>query len=340
MLSSIWADALNLDKVGLDDSFFDLGGTSGKAAEVFAQMQRHFSAQLLLSSLYNASTIRDLAELIDKLPGPPPPSFSVLPSDRLVPISETGDSPPLFMIPGAPGDAISLANIARELASEQPIYGLDAIGCDGKEQPLYDQHAIAAEHADTIAKSYPGPYYLFGFCHGAVTAFEIAHILRSKGKQVAFLALVDPMNVDRPRLKRGDDKLTATSFLTFATDHFNYWRTHYRRKRLRDHLGIRSKKDRLDPQRPVRRHIRLANRYAGRRYKPEPYSGVVNLYLSQDMLPGRKKDGGRFWLETLSIAQLNVEYIRSTGTAYLSASEGAACLAEAMRPHLQHTKDA
>jgi acyl carrier protein len=63
-VASIWRDALKLDRVGVHDNFFDLGGHSLMAARVFAELQKKFKATLNLVDVFNAPTIAELAEMI------------------------------------------------------------------------------------------------------------------------------------------------------------------------------------------------------------------------------------------------------------------------------------
>jgi len=340
-LERIWAEVLGLDAVGIDDDFFDIGGTSSKAAEIFAQIQTCFDSQLPLSSLYNASTIRALAELIgatsplqEKLD---PEIMSQV--DRLVIMNHAGNKPPLFMIPGSGGNAISLVNIARALGDARPIYGIDAKGLDGTCEPLYDQQKIVEDHMRIIEQKYAGPYYLFGVCHGGITAIEIAQKLRKKGKEVAFLGLVDPMTVSLPHLTRNKEgKVTLLTLLRFIAAHVRYWRRFYRKRFMRDRLGLLSLRDKLDPQRPTRRKISKANGYAGHRYKPMPYAGSVNLFLTEDCPDGRKKEGRQLWVELLQKPENLIEYIAGTGPSYLNAVEGAPAFAAVLSARMDETE--
>lgn len=109
------------------------------------------------------------------------------------------------------------------------------------------------DHAGIIEQKYPGPYFLLGICHGAITAFEVARIPRGKGKEVVFLGLVDPMTLSLPQIEHdGDGKITLLAIFRFLLEHISYWRKRYRKQFIRDRLGILTARDRQDPQRPVR----------------------------------------------------------------------------------------
>ncbi|MEV4275057.1 non-ribosomal peptide synthetase [Actinoplanes xinjiangensis] len=60
LLATVWRDVLGLDRVGTDDNFFDLGGTSYTLATVHARLGEHFDG-LPLIALYEHPTISALA---------------------------------------------------------------------------------------------------------------------------------------------------------------------------------------------------------------------------------------------------------------------------------------
>ena len=69
-LAEIWGDILGLSLVGIEDSFFDLGGTSILSLQVVARIQRNFGIQLRAVKLYQHPTIRALAKHLVQLQTP------------------------------------------------------------------------------------------------------------------------------------------------------------------------------------------------------------------------------------------------------------------------------
>jgi acyl carrier protein len=63
-LFSIWKETLNLQYLGHDDGFFDIGGNSLLALRVVAKMQEAFGVRVELRDFFNAPRIRDIARLI------------------------------------------------------------------------------------------------------------------------------------------------------------------------------------------------------------------------------------------------------------------------------------
>jgi acyl carrier protein len=66
ILGEIWAEVLSVDKVGVDDNFFDLGGHSLAATRLVSQVIKRFRLELPLRSLFQSPTIAEMAAVIDE----------------------------------------------------------------------------------------------------------------------------------------------------------------------------------------------------------------------------------------------------------------------------------
>ena len=77
VLASIWSEILKVDRVGIHDNFFDLGGHSLVATRVIARMRVAFGTELPLRLMFDSPTIAALANIIEKgmrhEEGPEPP---------------------------------------------------------------------------------------------------------------------------------------------------------------------------------------------------------------------------------------------------------------------------
>jgi amino acid adenylation domain-containing protein len=65
-LSEIFAAALNLEKVSIDEDFFEMGGHSLLATQLVAQVLQRFGVELTVMDLFEAPTIAGLAEQITR----------------------------------------------------------------------------------------------------------------------------------------------------------------------------------------------------------------------------------------------------------------------------------
>ena len=187
-LVKLWEAVLNKRPVGIEDDFFELGGTSLLAARLFAQIEEDFKLRIPLVTLVQASTIKKLAKVIHQ-PGGPDAWHS------LVTIQPGGIRPPLFCIHGESGHLLIYRSLARCLGPDQPIYGLQPLGLDGKQSPLTRIEDMAARYIKEIQVIQPeGPYFLAGYCMGGTIALEMAQQLSGQGQRVELLALLDTYN--------------------------------------------------------------------------------------------------------------------------------------------------
>ena len=63
-LAAIWENVLSLDRVGVNDNFFDLGGHSLAATRVVSQVIKQFQLELPLLSLFQSPTVAEMAAVI------------------------------------------------------------------------------------------------------------------------------------------------------------------------------------------------------------------------------------------------------------------------------------
>ena len=64
-LARIWSEVLGHDEVGVDQSFFDLGGHSLKAIQIVSRVTRDHGADIAIGDVFERGTIRRLAQLMD-----------------------------------------------------------------------------------------------------------------------------------------------------------------------------------------------------------------------------------------------------------------------------------
>lgn len=66
IVTALWEDILKVDRVGIDEDFFRIGGTSMLAMEVIAAIREHFQIDLSARQLIAEPTIRHIAANIDE----------------------------------------------------------------------------------------------------------------------------------------------------------------------------------------------------------------------------------------------------------------------------------
>lgn len=212
-LAGFWQELLGLEKVGVEDSFFDLGGHSLIAVRLFAMVRKTFQVDLPISVLFEAPTIRKIAALI-----PSQAEVTQLsevrearaPARRFTHVvamhdGEGGTRAPFFLVAGMFGNVLNLRHLAHLIGTDRPVYGLQARGLYGDAAPHEDLVEAARDYLAEVRVVQPhGPYFLGGFSGGGITAFEMARQLRAEGEEVAALVLLDTPLPQRRALTRED----------------------------------------------------------------------------------------------------------------------------------------
>lgn len=184
-LKALWQKALALEKIGLEDSFFDLGGHSLSALSLMAKVNAEFKTHLPLATLFEAKTVAELAVRIEAGAAPEASSY-------LVTLEARGNRPPLYLVPGIGGGASSFLPLSRALRSEQPVYAFHPPGRLGECAPLASIQELAAFYLEQLPLSVAGTgFCLGGWSMGGVIAYEMACQLAQQGKPVDRLILID-----------------------------------------------------------------------------------------------------------------------------------------------------
>ncbi|KRD61537.1 hypothetical protein ASE40_08380 [Flavobacterium sp. Root935] len=65
-IAKIWSEELKISSIGIDDDFFDMGGSSVLAQKVTTLMKQHLSKDVPVSKIYIHPTIRELAAILEE----------------------------------------------------------------------------------------------------------------------------------------------------------------------------------------------------------------------------------------------------------------------------------
>lgn len=184
ILSPIWQRVLQLPSVDVDDNFFDLGGDSSLALQLFNEIARACGRELPPVTIYVAPTIASLAAVLEQ------PAELRFPT--LVSLKDGTAEPPLFITHGLGGSVIDFFQMVKHIRTPHPIQGMQAKGIDGTEEPFDRIEDMADFYLDAIRQVQPhGPYLLAGYSLGGLVTLEMAQRLITDGEKVALLAMLD-----------------------------------------------------------------------------------------------------------------------------------------------------
>jgi amino acid adenylation domain-containing protein len=188
-LRQVWEEVLQIAPISVADNFFSLGGNSLLAIYLMICIRERFGRDLPAAVLLQASTIEQLARVLEK-------ESPELGHPSLVPLQRQGGKTPFFCIhDGAGGTIFRLVELARVLGEadpERPFWGLQAKGVMGEGEPLESIEEMADHYIEAIRTLQPeGPYHLGGYAMGGVIAYEMALRLLDRGERVGMLAMID-----------------------------------------------------------------------------------------------------------------------------------------------------
>jgi thioesterase domain-containing protein/acyl carrier protein len=187
-LTQIWQDMLGIHPIAPDQNYFELGGDSILAVQLFIRIEEEFEIKLPLATLFDAPTIRELTVVLEQ-------ERSARDWSPLVAIQPSGTRPPFFCMHPHGGNVLTYRDLARRLGSDQPFYGLQSPGLDGSRPPLTRIEDMASLYIKEIRRVQPtGPYFIGGYCMGGTIAYAVAQQLQAEGEKIALLALFDTPN--------------------------------------------------------------------------------------------------------------------------------------------------
>ena len=269
-LAAIWQDVLGIRRIGITDNYFDLGAESLVTAEMFVRIQRQFGRRISPGALFRAPTIEQLGRVLGEEERDPRWSC-------MVPVVPQGSKPALFCIHGGAGTILFFYDLARYLGDDRPVYALQAQGLYGGAPPHSSVEEMAQRYLQEIrAVQERGPYYLVGYCFGAIVAYEMAQRLLEEGEEVAILA---SLNGPCPRYRNvpaGDPAAgvlrSVRSYLRGLLRKADRWRAaYYRRQNMPLPDALRE------------RFFLVNNSRAEHFYQARPYPGSMAIFRAKGL---------------------------------------------------------
>jgi len=296
-LQILFQRVLRRSGLGVDESFFELGGDSLQALELIVQIEKATGRRLPLETLFETPTVQRLAAELQRTTQRDEWS-------SLAPLQKTGTKPPLYLVHTTPGDVLGYGNLIHHLGADQPCYGFQALGLKDGAEPHESIESMAAHYVRLLQQFQPhGPYYLGGWCFGGIVAVEMAQQLQEAGEEVAALLLLETISVSPGGRCWGYHFERLKCLVTMSPGRWKEYlraKARYRRQvEMDNRMRFRQAGDNVDPEQ--RRWLaRLeqvynANLAALDSYRSRYYRGKVTLFNAVERDPGILPDPNYGW---------------------------------------------
>ncbi|MFG1944007.1 non-ribosomal peptide synthase/polyketide synthase [Nonomuraea sp. NPDC048826] len=183
---AVMAGVLGVERVGVNDDFFALGGHSLLLVRLAAALRAELGVELPVADLFAAPTA---AALAGRITGGSTGGAAMA---ELLVLRRGGARPPLFCFPPAGGLSWQFAALKRHLPEDVPLYGLQAPRLSRGTGLPETMDELAEEYARLIARTAPeGPVALLGWSFGGAVAHKTAVLLAAEGREIGLLGMLD-----------------------------------------------------------------------------------------------------------------------------------------------------
>lgn len=177
-LLPLWQAALNRQTIGVEDSFFELGGDSLAAIDILSGIDQLTGKHSSLLMLTEHPSVAEMALALEANLGP---------AGILLPLSQHTQGQPLYLAASGHGDLLRFQNLARALGPSCALSMLQP----PEAGRFHDMHELAELYANRIAATGQTRLALAGFSVGGIAALETARSLQARGIEVSSLILID-----------------------------------------------------------------------------------------------------------------------------------------------------
>jgi len=290
-IAAFFTETLGIQRAGMRDNFFDLGGDSLLATMLLAAIRESKGRNVPVLQFLEDPTVAGVCRSLET------PASVAGPEELRVVIRPGNSRPALFCVPGSYGNVMGFFRLAQHLNADQPVTAFRLPDTDSCVDAYSIERLAARYVAEILEVQAEGPYYLAGACTGGFLAYEMAQQLAARGRGVGLLALMDCYN------HAWAGRLGRMRRLLFRADLLSK-RLRYHRRNLQD-AGLSGAAGYLRPRcaafrettrerleewthswvlrtglepPPFLRNPRLAIRHAAASYAPADYPGRLELF--------------------------------------------------------------
>ncbi len=186
-LIRIWQDVLGVDKVGIANNFFEMGGHSLKATILKSKIESEFGVMIPLTDYFTHSTIKAFYDNLlsdDK-------HQSKFNNQNLVLIKKGGEKN-LFFVHAALGTVNAYIELCNNLDSRFNCWGIQADRIDNYSPKNITIEGLAAKYINSMKEvQLEGPYNIVGWSMGGAIAYEMVRQLEEKNESIGIFIMLD-----------------------------------------------------------------------------------------------------------------------------------------------------
>lgn len=184
-LTKIWEALFGKAPIGINENFFQMGGTSMMAFQLLSRIERTLGNRVSPAVLLQNPTIESMASTWTK-------DVSVDRWSSLVPMRAAGTKPPLFVIHGGGGHVFFYQPLVQHLDPDQPVYALQPLGLDGEDEKHESIESMAAHYLKVILQVCPeGPFTVMGSCFSDPVCVEISKLVSQERREELTVIIAD-----------------------------------------------------------------------------------------------------------------------------------------------------
>lgn len=279
-LAEIWKEVIGLKVIDTQENFFNLGGHSVQAVEIFSLINERFGIDLPISIIFEASSIQKLASAIEK-------EISLTkPKLNLKSIVTIKTAPPekgkVFCFHGAGGNVLNYYHLGK-FVGDKGFYGVQSLAVNSDSVRFSSIQEMAESYIAEIVQIQPsGPYILAGGSMGGMIALEVARQLQLNRQEVQEIIMFDTFgpHYDEARFGKLPNPLLSSLVAKIKN------------------MGQKKQKE-IQNKTLHYEQVQKENLLALAQYRPAPYSGNLTLFRGLRQEKGRYADPYLGWRQTI-----------------------------------------
>lgn len=184
-LAQIWSDILDVEQVGINDDFFEIGGDSITAIQLSYRLSKIFDRQITVADVFRLKVITKFAEFINNIE-----CFSLVKMYR----NEWSAHLPvmIFIHPGNGGSEV-YQGLADSLSDKYNCIGIDNYNLHYQDK-IDSLNQLAQKYLEEYERYYSlinGSINFLGWSLGGQIALEMSAILEKRGHKEINVTLLD-----------------------------------------------------------------------------------------------------------------------------------------------------